>query len=340
MAVKSTLPSSFPVTTFKISLTNECNLKCLYCDPLNRYKDAQAPAQTLQPGELQRIIRAGTALGITRAIIAGGEPLLRKDCPNLVKAVVSNRNIEDVRLITNGTYLKTYADQLHKTGLRRVEVNVDSLNFLKYQKLTGKDNLYRVLDGIKKAEECGFNFIRINMLVLKGVNEDELIDFAVMTKEKPYHIYFCEYRPDGNSENKFFMPSYQIKEIINHFQPIFPIHEDGPDGIVTRYKFADSKGTINFFTNPDITRIGNAPRLVVNSAGEIYMETNPSKKISIVKLGGKDANEEKLSAQIQKLIQASTNVKKSESTTPKSASKPKTPARPHKAKKTARAARA
>lgn len=299
-----------PIDTVRISITNDCNLSCVYCQPLGRAHDFRHAEQLLQPQDLQKLVKGLTALGVRRVIIGGGEPLLRKDCANLIKAVAANRQIHELRLVTNGTYFKSYADALYKIGLRQLEVNLDTLNFAKYQKITGRDNLYRVLDGIRKAEEVGYNYIRLNVLVLRGVNDEELIDFAVITKTKPYHLYFCEYRPRGSCApgqiDRLFYPWTEIKRAIDHFQPIYPfIDGSSPmDGSTTRYRFQDAVGSINFWTQSDVTRWSNRPRLLLNCAGEICLEAQPEKRYSLLKYTGKEGSEEKLIAALQRLLTA------------------------------------
>lgn len=303
-------PGNSTIDTLKVSLTNDCNLNCLYCKPSGRQRDFANTEQTLQASDLQRIIRAAVNLGINKAVVTGGEPLLRKDCSNLVKVMANNRQIRELRLITNGTFLKTYADHLYKAGLRKIEINLDTLNFAKYQKITGHDSLYRVLDGIRKAEECGYDFIKINILVLRGVNDEEIIDFAMISKDKPYHLYFCEYRPHSqgkeiSSNSNNYISISDVKKKINHFQPLIEIIDDsGREQAVTRYRFKDGRGTINFCCQTDITKKTDKARLIINSAAEIYHEDLPSRRISFPKLGGKELSDEKLAGYIQRIIEA------------------------------------
>jgi GTP 3',8-cyclase len=179
------------INYLRISITDRCNLRCRYCMPeeglsLLNHEDI------LRYEEILRIVRASVALGIVKVRITGGEPLVRRGILDFLKELQAVDGLQEVTLTTNGVLLGKMASQLYDTGVKRINVSLDSLNPEKYSHITRGGDLQTVLDGIRIAHEVGFSPIKINVVVMKGFNDDEIFDFAAMAALNPYQIRFIE----------------------------------------------------------------------------------------------------------------------------------------------------
>ena len=171
-------PYGRPLKSIRISVTQRCNLKCFYC-----HLEGEDPSwkDEMTPNEIQKIVSIAASFGIGRVKLTGGEPLLREDIVEIVEKIRNVPGVEEVSMTTNGTLLSKYAYDLKKAGLARVNVSLDTLVKEKYRQITGADTLDSVVSGILEARNAGLNPVKINMVLLKGLNEDELfemIDFA------------------------------------------------------------------------------------------------------------------------------------------------------------------
>jgi cyclic pyranopterin phosphate synthase len=177
----------------RVSVTDRCNLKCSYCS------DGSVPhlprPEILTYEEIQRVVQAAAALGVKSVRLTGGEPLLRPNLSHLVSLLAGIEGIDDVSLTTNGTLLGRFAAQLAGAGLRRVNVSLDTLKAERFQAISGHDRLAEVIAGITVAQSLGLQPVKINMVVLGGTNDDELLDLARMSLDPGWHVRFIEYMP-------------------------------------------------------------------------------------------------------------------------------------------------
>lgn len=234
----------------RISITDRCNLKCFYCMPSKRIR-LIPPDDILTYEEILRVASLAVNYGMRKIRITGGEPLIRKGVVKFIKSLSEINGIEDISLSTNGTLLKEYASDLVKAGLKRVNVSMDSLNPRKFKQITGGDYLKRVWDGIRETERVGLNPIKINTVVIKGINDDEILDFAKITLEKPYKIRFIEFMPtamiDSWSEDRF-LPNTKIIEIIERFEKLYPVTEQDNSKPARGFRFKNGSGNIGFIS--------------------------------------------------------------------------------------------
>ncbi|MBN1973113.1 MAG: radical SAM protein, partial [Sedimentisphaerales bacterium] len=180
----------------RVSVTNKCNLKCIYCHPLD--DEALCKSQCIMKlDEILHIIRLFVKCGIKKVRLTGGEPLLRNDIVQLVNKLSSAEGIEDLSITTNGVRLESLAEGLKSAGLQRINISVDSLNRDVYKAITGSDLLNNVQRGIDKALQVGFNPVKINCVIVKGVNSsrEEIIPLAGMSVDLPVMVRFIEYYP-------------------------------------------------------------------------------------------------------------------------------------------------
>lgn len=183
----------------RISVTDRCNLRCIYCMP-EEGMDFAASESLLTYEQIEQIVRAGSRLGISKLRITGGEPLVRPHLPQLIAKLSAIPGIDDIALTTNGIFLAQQAEALKAAGLTRVNISLDTLDPARFKFIARNGDLKRVLAGIEAAAKVGFSPIKLNCVLLKGVNEDEIPAFLKLAYEQPLHIRFIEYMPIGHAD--------------------------------------------------------------------------------------------------------------------------------------------
>ena len=243
-------PYNREITYLRVSVTDRCNLRCIYCTPVKDLK-LFAHADILNYEEILKVIRVATEVGIKKVRLTGGEPLIRRNFVHLVKSVCRISRIEDVSITTNGVFLKDMAGALFEAGVHRINVSLDTLNPLKYTKITSRECFDAVWEGIQVAETVGFSPIKVNVVVIRGLNDDELLRFADFSVRKPYHIRFIEYMPIGRDLNwttEHYVSSDEMKSKLKTFGPLLKIPPSIHDGPAERYRFESAKGEIGFIS--------------------------------------------------------------------------------------------
>ena len=185
------------VEYIRLSVTDRCDLRCFYCLPED-YRDFSEPEEWLSFDEIERVIRAFTALGVRRVRVTGGEPLVRKNLSALVTQLSDIPGIEDFSLSTNAVALTRQAAALKTAGISRINVSLDSLRADRFKEIT-RGNLDKVIDGLMTAKQAGFNPIKINMVVMKDVNDDEVEDMIEFCIEHDFTLRFIETMPVGDT---------------------------------------------------------------------------------------------------------------------------------------------
>jgi len=235
------------INYMRISVTDRCNLSCIYCT--SRAMPHLLHDDILRYEEIHRVVQAAAGLGVNKIRLTGGEPLARLNLSRLVELLSQVEGIDEVSLTTNGTLLDKYAAELKAAGLRRVNISLDTFKADKFQRITGSDRLKDVLSGIKAAKKGGLNPVKINMVVLKDINDNELLDFARMTVSDGWHVRFIEHMPFVNTEaeNNGLVAIGEIMAIIQEslgeLQPSFPASGNGP---AKYYQLPNAEGTIGF----------------------------------------------------------------------------------------------
>ncbi|MCR8659015.1 GTP 3',8-cyclase MoaA [Paenibacillus endoradicis] len=183
----------------RISVTDRCNLRCLYCMPEEGVQFA-ASETLLSYDDIVEIVKVGASLGIKKLRITGGEPLIRPNLHELIGQLSAIPQIEDIALTTNGIYLESQAEKLRKAGLNRVNISLDTLDPTRFKFIARNGDLKKVLAGIEAAAKVGFSPIKLNCVLLKGINEDEIAQFLRLAYEQPLHVRFIEYMPIGHAD--------------------------------------------------------------------------------------------------------------------------------------------
>ncbi len=234
----------------RISVTDRCNLRCVYCLP-----DGHLPKlkheDILSYEEIHRLAKIAVDLGVIKIRLTGGEPLVRKGIYELIPKIKNLSGLKELSLTTNGIYLKDNIEKLRAGGIKRINVSLDTLNREKYKKITGFDGFDQVLEGIELARESGFHPIKINVVLIKGLNDDEILNFARLSIHRPYHIRFIEHMPLGNNGHKnqlHHVPNIWTKNQLNRMGRIMPVVKTEFDGPAERFKFPDAAGEIGFIS--------------------------------------------------------------------------------------------
>lgn len=207
----------------RISITDHCNLKCYYCTPFSGRSHLRR-SEILSYEELLKVVQAAAGIGVTKIRITGGEPLVRKDVVEFCRMLSEIEGLKSLALTTNGVYLEHMAEALFKAGIRRINISLDTLRPGRFEKITGYNWLPRVLAGIQRAEQIGMQPIKINTVVMRGINDDEIEDLARLTLTKPYHMRFIELMPTNSPAcedyESLFMPVEEMMKKIDRIDRI------------------------------------------------------------------------------------------------------------------------
>ena len=176
----------------RISITDRCNLRCLYCMPEEGIIDKKCHSEMLTLEEIYQVVKTCASLGIKKVRITGGEPLTRKGIANLIQKINDIEGIKDIAMTTNGLLLKKYAKELKEAGLKRVNVSLDTMKEHKYKYITRYGSLKDVLEGMQEAERVGLLPLKINVVLIGGFNDDEIEDFVKLTQNEDIQVRFIE----------------------------------------------------------------------------------------------------------------------------------------------------
>jgi len=294
------------ISYLRISVTDRCNLRCIYCCGTAQLRPKVEPADSnivLSCKEIFGVVEVATSLGIGKIRITGGEPLMREDIVSLVRALSKIGGVADLSLTTNGVFLSELAKELKKAGLRRVNVSLDALSREKYKFISQVDCLHKVLEGISKALSVGLEPLKINVVVMKGVNDDEIVEFAQLTRKEPLHVRFIEFMPISCSVEYWrerFIPNYEVRaccESLGELKAI-TIKKEGlssssSGNISSSYRFSDAKGTISFISPITEPFCSRCSRLRLTSDGKLRLCLGFPQEVDIMEIfrgGSSDTN--------------------------------------------------
>jgi GTP 3',8-cyclase len=254
----------------RISVTDRCNLRCAYCLPCEDVPRL-AHEEVLRYEEILRIVRVGVRLGISKVRVTGGEPLVRKGIYGFLAELSRLPGIRDLSLTTNGVLLSEHLEDLWSAGVSRINISLDTLTPARYRQITGVDAFQRVWDGIRAAERRGFSPIKLNVVALRGVNDDELVDLARLSLESPLHVRFIEFMPIGQSriEGKSPLLVPEIQERISVLGKLLPVERTENDGPAHRYRFEGARGEIGFIPAISHQFCKRCNRLRLTASGQL-----------------------------------------------------------------------
>lgn len=242
-------PFGREINYLRISITDRCNLRCRYCMPEDGVPKL-AREEILTYEEILRVVEAALAMGFRKFRITGGEPLARRDVVSFIQELSSLKGVEMVALTTNGVLLAPMVSSLKGAGLARINISLDTLSPERFSWITRFQAFSKVIEGLEAAMEAGFERVKINMVPLRGINDDEIVDFAVLTENRPLEVRFIEQFPYGASlsPSETFLPSREVKRRIARVFPLLKIREANQECTSTLYRIQGFRGTIGLIS--------------------------------------------------------------------------------------------
>lgn len=258
--------------SLRISVTDRCNIRCFYCMPEDNVNYVPRE-EILSFEEIERVVRVAASLGVTKVRITGGEPLIRKDLPVLIRKLSAIPGIQDLALTTNGVLLARQAQALYDAGLRRLNVHLDTLDRERFQRITRRDDLDKVLDGLETARRLGFGPIKINAVAVKNLIEPDVAPLARFGREHGYEIRFIEFMPLDSqglwSRGNVLSAGEIIETLSREISPLVEIPDRDPRAPATEYRYADGGGRVGFIASVTRPFCLNCNRIRLTSDGKL-----------------------------------------------------------------------
>ena len=266
-----------PLRDLRISVIDRCNFRCPYCMPEDQFADDAvflSKNERLRFEEIERIARAFAGLGVHKLRLTGGEPLLRRDLPQLVRMLRSIPGVEDLALTTNGVLLPRFAASLREAGLMRLTVSLDTLDPQTFRQLSGgRGEVGETLAGIAAAEAAGFGRIKLNCVVMRGVNDAHAIDLLERFRGTGHIVRFIEYMDVGTMNHwkkELVVPSAELIARIRRRWPLHALHPNYRGEVAERYAFSDGGGEIGFISSVSQPFCGDCSRARLSADGKMY----------------------------------------------------------------------
>jgi GTP 3',8-cyclase len=257
----------------RISLTDHCNLRCIYCMP--EEMTFQPPAEMMQDDEVLAFTRLFASLGFDKIRLTGGEPTVRARIVEIVRGISNTPGIRSISMTTNGVLLAKLAQRLAEAGLQRVNVSIDTLNPAKFKRLTRGGDIEDVWEGILSAERAGLTPVKLNAVVVRGYNEEDILDLARLTRDHPWQMRFIEMMPFGATSELQTGQMVSAEEIQMHIEhsmgPLEPMNEGELDGEARLFRIPGSQGDIGFISSISAPFCADCSRARLTSDGILRM---------------------------------------------------------------------
>ena len=285
----------------RLSVTDMCNLRCIYCMPEGGV-EKRMREDILSVEEITEIVRAAAVCGITKVRVTGGEPLVRGGIIEICKRISGTPGISELCLTTNGILLPKYAGELKASGVRRLNISLDSLDPETYREVTRTGTLDAALDGVKAALDTGFDAVKINAVLMGGVNDDEIINMLALTRRYNVNVRFIEVMPIGEcaqwAEERFVNAS-RVLELAPELQDI------GADGVAKLYRLPGGLGTVGLISPISSHFCPTCNRIRVAADGMLKPCLHSADEIDLRGLRGAELEETLRSAILQKPLKHS-----------------------------------
>ena len=269
----------------RVSVTDRCNLRCGYCMP---EEPVWFPSrEILSYEEIVRLVRVATSCGVRKVRLTGGEPLLRRDLPKLVRMLADIEGVEDLSLTTNGVLLRRLASELASAGLRRVNVSLDTLRADRFLKMTRRDLLAQTLDGLAAAREAGLGPVKINAVLMRDVNDDEAESLVAHAREHDYEVRFIECMPLGNDQSwnpERVVNGEELRGRISARWSIVVDEQHDPHSPARRFRFVDGKGAVGFIDSVSAPFCSSCTRLRLTADGKLRLCLYDDREIDLKQL--------------------------------------------------------
>src|SRR5690349_15433094 len=226
----------------RVSVTDRCNIRCFYCMPETDVRFVER-SEILDFEEIERFVRIAVGLGINKLRVTGGEPLVRRDLPVLIRRLAAIPGIRDLALTTNGVLLPELARPLYEAGLRRLNVHLDTLDRGRFREITRRDDLDKVLRGLALARELGYSKIKLNAVAVKNLVEPDVVPLALFARENGFEVRYIEFMPlDAQNlwdRRKVLLADEMIEMLSREIAPLVPVPDPDPRAPATEYEYAD-----------------------------------------------------------------------------------------------------
>ncbi len=256
----------------RISVTDRCNIRCFYCMPEDNVQYMRR-SEILSFEEIERFVRVAVSLGVNKLRITGGEPLVRKDLPLLIRKLSEIPGIRDLALTTNGVLLAKQAAVLYEAGLRRLNVHLDTLDRERFLRITRRDELDKVLEGLDVARSMGFGPIKINAVAVKNLVEPDIVPLVRFGREHGHEVRFIEFMPLDSqgiwSRKDVLSADEMIAMLSREISPLVEVPDRDPRAPATEYRFADGVGSVGFIASITRPFCMNCNRIRLTSDGKL-----------------------------------------------------------------------
>jgi GTP 3',8-cyclase len=262
---------SRPMRDLRISVTDRCNFRCTYCMPFDEYQWIERH-EVLSFEEIERVARLFLGFGIEKVRLTGGEPLVRKDLHQLITRLSTIEGLPDISLTTNGALLAAQAEQLYNAGLRRINISIDTLRRDRFVALTKRGNLDDVLAGVAAARKVGMTPIKLNAVIIRGTNDDEILDLVEFARTNGCEMRFIEYMDVGNANAWSLEKTVTKKEILETVNARFPVREVGRahgSAPAVDYEFLDGAGEIGIIGSVTEPFCSSCTRIRLTADGKL-----------------------------------------------------------------------
>ena len=290
-----------PISDLRVSLLDQCNFRCTYCMPEREFHSEYQflkKHQRLSHEEIFRIVRIAVELGVTKVRLTGGEPLLDKNISKLINLISQVKEIEDLALTTNGVLLRKHANDLMKAGLHRITISLDSIDEDIFNKMNGnRASVREVLDGIEAAEKAGFDKIKINTVIQRGVNDDSIVSLLDHFRGTGHIVRLIEFMDVGNQNDwklDNVVTAKEMLKIIEQHWEVIPLEKTYAGEVAKRYKYKDGKGEIGFITSISEPFCSNCGRVRLSADGMLYTCLFASVGTDLRKLLRSDASDQEI----------------------------------------------
>jgi len=259
------------ISYLRVSVTDLCNLRCVYCMPPGG-SELSRKEEILSLEEILKIIKHGVSLGVNKIRITGGEPLVRKGIISLVKHIAEIKGINDIAMTTNGVFLKEFATELKSSGLSRLNISLDTMREDRFHDITRGGNIADVFDGVEAVLKAGFKGTKLNAVVMRGDNDDEIHDFVRYIMERDIELRFIELMASGWKDmvdEDRFMPTSEIMERVQEVGELVPDKQRVGGGPATIYRIKGALGSIGFISAVSKPFCSTCNRLRLTSDGKL-----------------------------------------------------------------------
>jgi cyclic pyranopterin phosphate synthase len=256
----------------RISVTDRCNIRCFYCMPEHDVEFVKR-SEILDFEEIERFARIAAGLGVVKLRVTGGEPLVRRDLPELIRRLTAIPGIRDLALTTNGVLLPSLAEPLYEAGLRRINVHLDTLDRERFIQITRRDELGKVLAGLDLCKRIGYSRIKLNAVAVKNLVEPDIVPLARYARENGFEVRYIEFMPlDAQNlwdRGKVLLADEIIDTLSREISPLTPVPDPDPRAPASEYAFADGVGRVGLIASVSRPFCLNCNRIRLTADGKL-----------------------------------------------------------------------